>query len=71
MAEKMMKLYVCGETSPDPEKWSIWSEYALVLAASPEEAAKLSERTPVTEIPLDKPLYLVGMTEPTNWGDDL
>lgn len=68
----MSKLYVVGENTPDPEKWSIWSEYALVLADSPEQAQELSDRKgePVCEIPTDKPLYLVGITEP-NWGEDL
>ena len=65
-----MKLFVVGETSPDPEKWSIWSEYALVLAESSAEAEKMTNNSPATEIPLDKPLYLVQITEPS-WGDDV
>jgi hypothetical protein len=66
----MMKLYVVGESTPDPEKWSMWSEYALVIASSEEEARKLAGKDAVVqEIPMDKPLFLVGMTAP-NWGED-
>lgn len=67
-----LKLFVVGESSPDPEKWSIWSEWALVVAESEDAARKMDGRDEkaVTEVPMDKPLYLVKMPEPA-WGDDL
>lgn len=67
----MLKLFVVGESSPDPGEWSIWDEYVLVIAADEAEAIKLSERGErecVCEIPMDKPLYLVGMRAP-GWDD--
>lgn len=68
----MSKLFVVGETSPNPKDWSIWSEYVLVLANSPNEALRLSDRQgeKVTEIPMDKSVVLVSMSEP-DWGRDL
>jgi len=65
-----MKLFVVGEESSDPKKWSIWSEYALVIAESANEAEKMVKGSPATEIPIEKPVILVQMTEP-NWGEDL
>lgn len=66
-----MKLYVVGEGTADPDQWSQWSEYALVIAEGEEQAMDLSGRLgPATEIPMDKPLYLLGMTGP-NIGDDI
>jgi hypothetical protein len=66
-----MKLYVVGEDTADPDQWSQWSEYALVIAEDEQKAIELSGRHgPATEIPMDRPLYLVGMTEP-NHGDDI
>lgn len=68
-----MKLYVVGEDAPDPSKWSIWSEWSLVLAGTPDQARELAGESAgalVCEIPLDKPIHLVTMPEPA-WGDDL
>ncbi len=68
-----MKLYVVGEKSANPDDWSIWSEHAIVIAESEGHALIMTDSdasTPVTEIPMDKPLYLVQDTEPS-WGDDL
>lgn len=67
------KLFVVGESSPDPENWSIWSEYSLVIAKGEDEARRLAEKdgeTPVAEIPLTAPLYILTQSEP-NWGEDL
>lgn len=68
----MLKLFVVGEASPDPKTWSQWSEYALVIAADADEARRIAGRHGdlVSEIPMDKPTYLVGMTEP-DWGEDI
>ena len=75
----MLKLWVVGEDTPDPKKWSIWSEYVLVIAADEAEARRIAECDPtesvykmesVCEIPMDKPLCLVRMAEPS-WGDDI
>lgn len=68
-----MKLYVVGETSPNPDDWSIWSEWTLVIAPNPERAKELSENPrsePVTEIPLDRECVLCSMEEPS-MGEDL
>ena len=69
-----MKLFVVGESSPDPEKWSIWSEWSLVIAADEDQAKEMAgaggASQDVCEIPMDKPLYIVKMSEP-NHGDDI
>ncbi len=66
-----MKLYVVGESSANPDDWSVWTEWALVIAPDANEALRLAERAgPVTEIPMDAPLHLVRMPEP-NWGADV
>ena len=68
-----LKLYVVGETTADPKEWSMWSEYALVIAANETDARRIAERgddASLAEIPMDKPLFLIGMTEP-NHGDDI
>ena len=66
---KPLKLYVVGETSPNPQDWSIWSELSIVIAESAEEATRLAGSVPATEIPMGIPQVLVTMPEP-NWGDD-
>jgi len=58
-----LKLFIVGEPSPDPDKWSELRSWGLVIAHTPEEALKLSAEyggEPVTEIPFDEPkvLYL-------------
>jgi hypothetical protein len=75
--EARMKLYVVGESTPEPAKWSIWSEWSLVLAGSPEDALRVAgdakgytTNREVCEIPMDKPMHLVTMPEPS-WGDDI
>lgn len=67
-----MKLFVLGETSSNPDDWSIWSEWWLVIAESPEKALEMAEgrHSQVTEIPMDRALIVATMTEP-NWGEDL
>lgn len=65
-----MKLFVTGETLPDPAKWSIWSEWSLVIANDLDDAMKITGDATGCEIPMDKPLHLVQMPEP-NWGDDI
>ena len=70
MAE--FKLYIVGEKSANPNDWSIWSEHAIVIARDEQEAKEISNRRSedVTEIPLNRAVCLVSMSEP-NWGDDL
>lgn len=68
-----MKLYIVGEYSSDPENWSAWSEWSLVIAESPEQARKLAnagDSEIVTEIPMNKAVLLYTMPEP-RMGDDL
>jgi len=38
MSEPQMKLYVVGESSGNPDDWSEWGGYSIVLAQSPEDA---------------------------------
>ena len=60
------KLFVVGESSPDPKAWSSeLSEYALVIAPTRRQAclvAHVPVDAPVCEIPLDKPLFLLRMS---------
>lgn len=66
-----LKLFVVGESSSDPSKWSAWSELSLVIATTPEDAARLAARSGdvTTEVPLDRAGVLVTMPEP-NHGED-
>lgn len=67
-----MKLYVVGESSPDPDKWSCWHEPALVIANGEDHAFSLLgvEKGPICEVPLDKGVVLMQMPEPS-MGRDL
>lgn len=56
------KLFVVGESSPDPRVWSRQTEYALVIAPTRRQAclvAHVPDDEPVCEIPLDRPLFLL------------
>jgi hypothetical protein len=65
-----VKLFVCGESSGDPETWSIWSEWSLVIAETKEQALEMTGETRAAEVPMDKAMLICKMGEP-NWGDDL
>lgn len=66
-----MKLFVAGETSPNPDDWSIWSEWSLIIAETAEEASKLDGlNRSCVEVTMQKAMVLVTMPEP-NWGSDL
>lgn len=68
-----LTLYVVGESSPNPDDWSIWSEYKLVTASSPDEArqiAGVNDRTPVAAVDMSKPQVLITAGEPS-WGNDI
>lgn len=64
------KLFVVGESDPNPANWNIWSEYSLVIAKNEQEAKKIGDDVICAEIPLDNPMILVKQNEP-NWGEDL
>ena len=67
------KLYVVGEETSDPENWSVWSEYALVIATDEADARRLAgqgDAICVTEILMDRSIHLVSMHEP-NHGNDI
>lgn len=69
----VLKLYVVGEETANPQDWNIWHEPKLVIANNEQEAIKLAdsyEGNSVTEIPFNKPMFLMGKNEP-NWGKDL
>lgn len=65
-----MKLYVVGESTPDPGTWSIWSEPSIVVASDIEEARQLGGSGEACEIPMDKAQVLMSMPEPA-WGEDV
>lgn len=71
-AAPLFGLYVVGEGQPNPEDWSAWSEWSLVIAHTMEEAQDIAERpgAPCCRIPMDKALHLVTMPEP-RIGSDL
>jgi hypothetical protein len=53
---KKMKLYVLGESSGDPDNWGPYTQRALVLARSKEEALAMGDFTSVaTEVWVNKP----------------
>jgi hypothetical protein len=61
----MMKLFVVGESSPNPKDWVKESEFELILAPDAETALRMSSHppgNPVCEVPMDRPLHLVAMT---------
>jgi hypothetical protein len=39
-----LRLYVVGDASGDPDKWSVWGGWGLVFATSPEEAITLADK---------------------------
>ncbi len=71
-SDALFGLYVVGEGQPNPEYWSPWSEWSLVIARTTEEAQDLAEclGAPCCRIPMDKALNLVTMPEP-RMGSDL
>lgn len=40
---KTFRLYVVGESSGDPDTWSMYGGWALVIASSPEDALVLTD----------------------------
>lgn len=57
----MYKLWVVGESSSDPDDWSEWGYYELVIAKDREEALKVAGRKNedyVAEVLMDKAKYL-------------
>jgi hypothetical protein len=62
----MLKLFVVGEYSPDPDDWG--SEHFIVIANNAEEAEGLAMRRPAVELPMDSPMVLA--CENTGYGDD-
>ena len=66
-----LKLWVVGEDSPDPDTWSVWGEYCLVIAADEKQARELAYdrfgTEPVCEVPLDTPALLVQVVAPPDF----
>ena len=52
----MLKLFVVGERSPDPEEWS--RRHWFVIAHDQSEAERLAMEKPATEIPMTTPMVL-------------
>lgn len=59
--KERLKLFVVGESSADPEKWSGEGAWALVIAHNAGEAASMARDAfgTVVEIPFDKPKKLL------------
>jgi ribonuclease H / adenosylcobalamin/alpha-ribazole phosphatase len=54
-----LKLFVVGESSGDPDKWSDLGGYSIIIAANKEQAERLSSWPgPVCEIPMTAPCVL-------------
>jgi hypothetical protein len=67
------KLFVVNEDSPDPRKWSCWSEPAIVIASDIDAARMMVNGLatgPACEIPMDRAVILMQKSEP-NIGEDL
>lgn len=66
MPRRNCQLYVIGASSPNPEDWKPWDEYALVLAASQAQAREIAgvdESIPVTKVPNKQPVLLARFIE--------
>jgi hypothetical protein len=58
-ANRSLKLYVVGELSGDPIRWSPFSKRSLVLASTPEQALKMAGSSVVcAEVDCSQPLVL-------------
>ena len=70
----MLKLYVVGNTSSNPNDWSEWDEIALVLAETSEQALTLTKYPfkDVVEIPITGEAKLLYQTPSPElwWGED-
>jgi hypothetical protein len=55
-----LKLFIVGESSPNPDEWNSWGAHAIVVAHDATEAESLAEGCcgPATEIPMDAPVCL-------------
>lgn len=69
---KTMKIYVAGVDSSNPEQWSMWDEYALILAENIKQVESLTSFRPIHEIESDKPMILANIFSPDDFmGADL
>jgi hypothetical protein len=56
----VLKLFVVGESSDDPERWDgSYGSRAIVIARDGPEAEMLAERRPATEIRMDRPMLVL------------
>jgi hypothetical protein len=54
-----LRLFVVGESSSDPEKWTLYGRRALVVAASLEDAiAQVDFASFGAEVSFDRPMVL-------------
>lgn len=54
-----LKLFVVGESSGNPDDWSEFGGYELVIARGPQEAMEMAVSPgPATEVSFDKPRVL-------------
>lgn len=67
-----MKIWVVGENTPNPKKWSIWSEVGIIIAETKEDALRLDGRgnSQACEIPMNEEQVLIQLHEP-DFGEDL
>ncbi len=67
---RIMKLFVAGTDSPNPEEWTIWDEVSLLLAENKEQAKTITDKRPIVEVNMDKAALLCSFSEPA-LGEDL
>ena len=68
-----MKVFVVGESSPNPADWSNWDEYAIWMAESADDVRRegeYEEYETVTEVKVSTATLLCQIFEP-NIGPDL
>ncbi len=68
-----MKLFVIGNSSPNPKDWSEWNEVVFIIAENEKQAQKIAEDnySPICEIPMDKAMVLYKAPSPELWyGED-
>jgi hypothetical protein len=57
--KERLKLYVVGELSGDPNRWSRFSKRSLVLASTPEQAVEMADSSVLcAEVVMSQPIVL-------------
>ena len=65
-----MKLWVVGKKSPNPDDWTIWTEYSLWVAETEERVRELSgcgQFEYVTEVDMTREVNVCTMPAAQEW----